>query len=180
MNVPLTIGLTQVDHLGIAVRSMEAALPLFVDLFGARFVIGGDDPVYGMRTIQFELPGGMKLELMAPLRDDCHLHAYFAERGEGFHHLTVFVRDLEQALEALAARGIEVVDTDLSDPKWRVTYIRPSSGFGTLIQVAETSERWDVPVEGITLEACLAGEVVWYEERPVLRSQLPPGVVPDL
>jgi methylmalonyl-CoA/ethylmalonyl-CoA epimerase len=169
-------GVLGIDHLGIAVRSIPDALRLFGDVLGARFVMGGDDPVLGIRTVQLVLPPGTKLELMQPIRDDSYLHGYLDTRGEGFHHLTLFVRDLPTALAALEEKDFEVVDTDLSDPKWRVTYVRPRSGFGTLVQIAETSVVWDQPVDGITLDAVLAGEVVWHDERPTLRSALPPEV----
>lgn len=159
-------GVTEIDHLGIAVESIPEALRLFGDVLGGRFVMGGDDPVLGIRTIQLELPPQMKLELMQPITDDCYLHDYLAKRGQGFHHLTLFVHDLRAALTALAAQGFEVVDSDLSNPKWRVTYVRPSSGFGTLLQIAETNMTWREPVEGVTLEAVLAGDVVWDDERP--------------
>lgn len=165
-------GLLGVDHLGIAVTSIPEALPLFCDVLGARFILGGDDPVLGIRTVQLALPPGVKLELMQPLRDDSYLHGYLAARGPGFHHLTVFVRDLPTALAALDAKGFEVVDTELSSPRWRVTYVRPRSGFGTLLQIAETSVDWHEPIAGVTLEAVLAGEVVWDDERPTLRSAL--------
>lgn len=163
-------GLIGIDHLGIAVASIPEALRLFADVLGGRFVLGGDDPVLGIRTVQLALPPGVKLELMQPIRDDSYLHGYLAERGQGFHHLTVFVHDLPATLDALDAQGFEVVDTELSNPKWRVTYVRPRSGFGTLLQIAQTTVTWHEPVPGVTLEAVLAGDVVWHDERPALRS----------
>lgn len=159
-------GVTGIDHVGIAVVSIPEALRLFGDVLGGRFLMGGDDPVLGIRTVQLVLPPGVKLELMQPIRDDCYLHDYLSERGQGFHHLTLFVRDLRAALDALDAQGFEVVDSDLSNPKWRVTYVRPKSGFGTLLQIAETNVTWHEPVEAVTLEAVLAGDVVWDDERP--------------
>jgi methylmalonyl-CoA/ethylmalonyl-CoA epimerase len=172
--------LERLDHIGIAVRSIEEALPLFVDVLGAQFVLGGDDPYYGIRTIQLRLEPGVKLELMQPLRDDSYLHGYLDERGQGFHHLTAFVKDIEAFIEEVTANGYEVVDTKLDHPVWKVTYIRPSSGFGTLLQVAQTNTDWDHPVPGVTLERVLAGEIVWWDERPTPREQLPPGVTVDI
>lgn len=168
------------DHVAVAVRDIEAALVLFRDVLGGRFVMGGDDPVYGIRTVQFELPPGTKVELMAPLREETELTSFLAERGEGFHHATFLVDDLEATIAALEERGFEVVDTDTSNPAWEVTYVRPRSSFGTLLQIARSTLRWDEPVPGVTLEAVLAGEVVWYDERPTLRSELPDDVTIDI
>jgi len=168
------------DHIAVAVRDVATALPLFQDVLGGRFVMGGDDPVYGIRTVQLVLPPGTKIELMAPLRGDTQLTRFLEEHGEGFHHATLLVDDVVATIADLQARGFEVVDTETTNPKWRVTYLRPSSGFGTLLQIAESTERWDEPIEGVTLEAVLAGEVVWYDERPLLRTQLPEGVILDI
>lgn len=173
-------GVRGVDHIGIAVKSIPAALRLFGDVLGATFVLGGDDPVYGIRTVQFNLPPGVKIELMMPIRADSYLHGYLNQRGEGLHHLTLFVQDIARTLSALDAARFEVVDTQTDDPKWRVTYVRPTSGFGTLLQIAETEVQWYRPLPGITLERVLAGDVVWYEERPTLREDLPPGADPGI
>ena len=168
------------DHVAIAVHDIAAALPLFMDVLGGRFVLGGDDPVFGIRTVQLALPPGTKIELMAPLREDTQLTRFLAERGEGFHHATLLVDDLEATIADLESNGFEVVDTDTSNPRWRVTYVRPSSAFGALLQVAQSTEDWHGPVAGVTLEAVLAGEVVWYDERPLPRSELPDGVAIDI
>jgi methylmalonyl-CoA/ethylmalonyl-CoA epimerase len=83
------------------------------------------------------------------------------------------VEDLGKAIEELADHGYEVVDTSDRRPGWKETFVRPSSGFGALLQLAETTLRWDVAHPGITLEAVLEGEVVWGEDdRPHLRAEL--------
>jgi methylmalonyl-CoA/ethylmalonyl-CoA epimerase len=161
--------IAEVDHVAVAVTSIAAAAKLFIDLFGGKFISGGDDERLGIRTVQVQLPG-MKIELMEPLNDDSFLHAYLAKRGQGFHHMTIFVVDLEQAIVALKLKGYEVVDTRLENPAWRETYVRPSSGFGTLLQIVETNRRWDLPFDGVTLDAVLAGDVVWDDDTPILRQ----------
>lgn len=168
------------DHVAIAVHDIATALPLFMDVLGGRFVLGGDDPVFGIRTVQLALPPGTKIELMAPLREDTQLTHFLRERGEGFHHATLLVDDLERTLADLERSGFEVVDTDTHNPRWQVTYVRPRSAFGTLLQVAQTTENWQDPVAGVTLDAVLAGDVVWYDERPIPRSELPDDVTIDI
>ena len=51
------------------------------------------------------------------------------------------------------------------------SYIRPKSGFGALIQIVETDERWDVPVPGLTIEDVLAGRAIWRDGRARLRTE---------
>lgn len=158
------------DHIALAVRSLADAARLFRDVFGATFVSGGDDEKLDMRSAQYLLPPGTKIELLQPLTEDCALARYIEKHGEGFHHATMFFDDIEQLIPRLDEAGFEVTDTDLSDPGWRETYLRPSSGFGALFQFADTNLDWANPIPGITEEAVLAGRVVWHGSRPFLRE----------
>ena len=162
--------LREVDHIAIAVHSLPEALRLFLDTLGGRFITGGDSALDDIRTVQLEL-GGLKIELMQPLGHDSYLQRYLDKHGQGFHHMTVFVADLHEAIAALEADGYEVVDTDDSAPTWRETYLRPRSGLGALIQIVQTDLVWDgTPVPGITLEAVLNGDVQWRQDVPTLRD----------
>ncbi len=162
----------KVDHVGIAVRSIAEAARLFVDVLGAEYVAGGDDERLDIRTVQLRL-GGFKIELMEPLSESSYLQRYIDKHGQGFHHMTLFVDDVEQAAAELEGAGHEVVDTDLSNPYWRETYVRPKSAFGTLLQIAETDVSWDEPFEGVTLEAVLTGRAVTVDRGFALRPASP-------
>jgi methylmalonyl-CoA/ethylmalonyl-CoA epimerase len=158
------------DHVALAVRSIEDAARLFRDVFGGTFINGGDDPKLDLRSAQYMLPPGTKIELLQPLTDDCALARYIDKHGEGFHHATFFFEDLEAVLPPLEEAGFEVTDTDLSDTSWRESYIRPASGFGSLFQIVDTDTDWSIPVPGITEEAVLAGEVIWDGGTPMLKQ----------
>jgi methylmalonyl-CoA/ethylmalonyl-CoA epimerase len=158
-----------VDHVAIALPSIESALPLFVDVFGCEYVAGGDDERLGIRTIQLKM-AQTKIELMQPLREDSYLQRFLDKHGPGFHHVTVFVGDLRDAIDALELRGFEVVDTSMTPP-WRETYIRPSSAFGTLLQVVEVDEGYDPGGAEPTLGDAVAGRSVWVNARPTLRAE---------
>ncbi len=155
------IGLLKIDHLGIAVRSIADAAPLFITLLGGVVTNGGDDPKGGIRTLQLTYPGGFRLELVEPLRDDSGVARFLSRRGQGLHHVTVMVKDIDVAIESLLAADFELVDTDTSNPQWRATYIRPRSGFGALFQIVESPIDWSQPVEGMTLDRIVNGEVTW-------------------
>jgi methylmalonyl-CoA/ethylmalonyl-CoA epimerase len=149
------------DHLAVAMPSIREALPLFMDVFGAEFICGADDDRLGIRTIQLRLPPGVKIELMEPISEDSYLHRYLEKHGPGFHHMTTFFPDIEQVIPELEERGFEVIDSDLSDPAWRETYVRPRRGFGTLLQIVDTTADWHAPRPGMTAEDVLAGRLVW-------------------
>lgn len=165
------MNVTSIDHVGLAVESIEEAAKLFIDALGGEFVCGGDDERLDIRTVQIRL-GGFKIELMEPLSDDSYLRAYLDKRGQGFHHLTVFVDDVPESARELEGAGYETVDTDLSNPAWRETYVRPRSGFGTLLQITDTDMDWDAPSEGVTLESVLAGDVLTGERGYALRPEV--------
>jgi methylmalonyl-CoA/ethylmalonyl-CoA epimerase len=152
------------DHTAIAVRDLRAATDLFCGLFGAEMIHGGDDPRLHIRTIQLQFPEGSKVELLYALDGDSGVAKFIEKRGEGLHHVTFFVDDVAGAEQALNAAGYETVDTHLEDPQWRETYLRPKSGFGALIQLADsTEENWTEPTTEYTLEDVLDGKVVWAD-----------------
>lgn len=161
----------RIDHIGIAVWSISDALLLFQNIFRARFITGGDDQELGIRILQLSLPPGIKIELMQPINPESYLQRYLENHGQGFHHLTIFTQDVEVSMKELLAAGFEVVDTNLGSRKWRETFLRPRSGFGTLIQIADTELNWDLAHSGITIDDVVAGRVVWRDNTPhILRS----------
>lgn len=163
----------RVDHVGIATESLARALPLYHQVMGGRFLLGGDLDERGMRTIQLVYPGGMKIELIEPTRPGSSLAPFLAEKGPGVHHVTVVVHDVVAAIADLEAQGYEVTGTRLARERWRETYVRPTSAGGVLLQIADTTLAWDTPVEGVSLDAVLAGEVVWDDFVPRLRAHVP-------
>lgn len=170
--IPSDAGVLRMDHVAVAVRDPREGAALFAGALGGRFLFGGDNDHQGIRVAQFVLPGGMKIELISPLRDDAPVARFLDRRGPGVHHLTLLVADVEVAVARLNGLGYEVVDVDLSSPHWREAFVRPRSGCGTLLQLADTTQRWDTPAaSGITLDDVLAGRVVFTDdERAVLRE----------
>jgi len=160
----------KVDHIAIAVRSLRDALRLFADVLGGELIGGGDNPQLRVRAVQLRYPGGMRVELLEPLDPGSYLQAYLDRHGEGFHHLTCYVDDVAAAAEQVTAAGFDVVDTVVGSPSWDETFLRPSSAFGTLIQLARPVVPWTEPLQGLTLDDILAGRVgvlanrVWHKE----------------
>lgn len=159
----------RIDHIAIAVRDLRPAVALFHGVFGAEFMHGGDDPRIDIRTVQLRMPPGIKVELMTPTAPTSYLQAFLDKRGEGFHHMTIFVDDVEQTIVDLSGVGIETVDTNLSHPKWRETFVRPSQGFG-LLQVVDSIGDWMTPSTEYTLDDVLEGRIVWRDHSTVKES----------
>jgi methylmalonyl-CoA/ethylmalonyl-CoA epimerase len=133
------LGVEALDHTAIAVRDLQAALPLYRDLLGG--VPSGFERIStkGFMWLTLRYPNGSQVELLAPSGDSGFLHDFLARRGEGVHHMTFIVRDLKHAVERARAAGLRIVDEDYREPRWQEAFISPRSAFGTIIQLAQTS-----------------------------------------
>ena len=143
------IDVQKFDHIGIAVRDLARAAELYGDVLGGELVRGGDDLELGLRTMQFKFPPGIKVELLTPIGDS-YLARYLDKHGEGFHHATIFVPDVHQAVAELESPGFEVVDFDATMDTWQEVFVRPASGFGALLQIVSSVSDWASPVPGMT------------------------------
>lgn len=165
----------RVDHVAVAVRDLGAACRLFLDLLGGQLIAGGDDDSIGIRTMQLKFPPGVKIELLTPLDETSYLHAYLDKHGEGFHHLTCMVENVADAARRLEEAGAGTVDTRTGTDFWDETYIRPSSAFGTLVQLATSPLEWTEPImpDSATAADVLAGRISWNEARPRWKARPP-------
>ncbi len=130
----------RVNHLAIAVRDMDAALPFFRRHF----------PIVPMHE---RLPGhtgdytwcdffigDFKLELIASATDGSFVDRFIAKRGEGLHHLSIEAPDFERTIDALERGGVRVVDRYEAGPDEKTAFISPRSAFGTLVQFWKTMD----------------------------------------
>jgi len=126
------------DHVSMAVESIEAAAPLIM-LLGGEYFDGGTNPWGDFRWAQYDLPGTGRLELIAPLNQDPEhfIRRFLAERGEGLHHLTFKVYDINEAVERATQMGFTVTGFDDRLDNWKEAFIHPKSAHGVLIQFAE-------------------------------------------
>ncbi len=127
----------RVDHIGIAVRSIEAARTFFEGILGATFRFERVDRGKTFRFAVFDL-SGFTLELLEPIDPAGFLEEFLQKRGEGVHHITLQTPDLEQKVEYLERRGVRIVDKHLTEPAYRDAFISPKSACGVLFQLGET------------------------------------------
>ena len=154
----------KLDHVAVAVQSLDKALPLFVGALGGRLMGGGDNNRLQMRSAQIGYPPGVKFELLQPLGADSWFQGYIEKHGEGFHHATFYVDDILVIESAIQGAGYETVDTDLSYPSWEETFTRPGSSHGCLLQFSHPSDPWPSDgVPGITAEDILSGRITMRE-----------------
>jgi LAO/AO transport system kinase len=130
---------TCIDHLGIAVKSLEEGVRAYETL-GFRVDAVHDVPTEKVRAA-FLPVGESHLELLEPT-DPASVIARFLEKRSGLHHVCVAVPDIQAALDALKARGVELLD---EKPRTgaggrKVAFIHPRAAAGVLLELVERKE----------------------------------------
>lgn len=133
------LGVVALDHTAIAVHDLRAALPLYRDLLGG--VPNGFERLAHRQFIWVTLryPNGSQVELLQPMGQGGFVQKFLDRYGEGAHHMTFMVADLQHAVERARAAGLRVIDEDYRDVRWQEAFISPRSAFGTIIQLAQSS-----------------------------------------
>lgn len=127
----------RLDHIGIAVSSIDDALPIYEALGLSE---AGRETVAGQGVVTGFLPvGDTRLELLEPTGPDSPIAKFLAKRGPGIHHVCFAVADLDDALADLARRGFRLVhETPVPGADGRrVAFLHPSAGHGVLIELSE-------------------------------------------
>lgn len=124
------------DHIGIAVRSLDAAR-IYRDL-GLEIDHVEAVESQGVRTA-FLPVGDSRLELLEPTGPDSPVAKHIEKRGEGIHHLCFRVADIDAELEKLKAKGYRLVNESPVPGAHgcRVAFLHPSAGNGVLIELSQ-------------------------------------------
>lgn len=128
----------KIDHIGIAVRSIDRALELYRDVLGAepsrRVVVAQEGVEAAM------LPaGGPRIELLQPVAADSPIARFLEKRGEGIHHIAVQVADLEAAADAARRSGRRLVTDEIriGAENYRYVFVHPKDAGGVLLELIE-------------------------------------------
>lgn len=145
------------DHAAVAARRIRDLLPIYRDLLGGEFHLGGDNARVGYRGVQLRYPDGSKTELIEPLSGSTFLDSFFRRHPlGGLHHVTFKVTSMDRALKVLADRGFTVYGESDADPTWHEVFLHPREAFGTLVQLAQPGPGHG-PATTFGLEDVLAG-----------------------
>ncbi len=132
--------ITAIDHIGVAVRDLEAAAVAF----RALGLAGGQVEVLEAQQVRlaFFQIGQSRLELLEPLAADSPVGRFLASRGEGVHHLAFRVGDVALALERAVAAGLQPVDRVPREGAGgaRVAFLHPKGLHGVLVEFCERAE----------------------------------------
>ncbi len=131
----------KIDHLGIAVEDLQAAVRLFQDVLGLEFA--GEETVAEQRVKTAFFPvGESSLELLEPTDPESPIAKFLAKRGPGIHHIALGVEDVAQAIEELKAKGVRLIDETprLGAHGAKIAFVHPKSTPGLLIELCQRDQ----------------------------------------
>jgi methylmalonyl-CoA/ethylmalonyl-CoA epimerase len=130
----------KIDHLGIAVSSIEDALAFYRDALG--LVVAGRETVEDQGVNVAMLPvGESRVELLEPTGADTPVGKFLERRGPGLHHVCYSVTDIEDALARLRASGARLIDEKprVGAGGHLVAFVHPSASGGVLVELVQQS-----------------------------------------
>jgi methylmalonyl-CoA/ethylmalonyl-CoA epimerase len=129
---------TKIEHLGIAVRSLEEGNALYTKLLGVGPYKEEAVESEGVRTSFFQA-GPNKIELLEAIHPDSPIAKFIEKRGEGLHHVAYAVDDIRSEMARLKAEGVVLLNEEPkagADGKW-VCFLHPKSTGGTLVELCQ-------------------------------------------
>ena len=130
--------LTEIDHVAIAVRDLDAAIEYYASAFGATVAHRETVEKDGVEEALIKVAESY-IQLTRATRDDSPIAKWIDKRGEGLHHIGYRVDDCAAALQAMVAAGATAIDA-VPRPGSRgttVAFVHPKGSFGTLIELVQ-------------------------------------------
>jgi len=130
--------LTKINHIGIAVTSLDDSLPFYRDNLGMAFAGIEEVAEQKVRVAMLQV-GESKIELLEPTSADSPVAKFIERNGPGIHHLAYEVEDLEAAITRLMAAGARMID---EKPRAgahgsRIAFVHPKSSNGVLTELCQ-------------------------------------------
>jgi methylmalonyl-CoA/ethylmalonyl-CoA epimerase len=130
--------LGRIDHIGVAVEDLDAAIALHEGTYGMPLVHRETVAEQGVEAALLDVGDG-HVELLTPLSPDTPVGRFLAKRGPGLHHVAYAVEDIDAALAQLRERGVRLID---ETPRTgirgsRVAFLHPAGSGGVLTEIVQ-------------------------------------------
>ena len=128
----------RIDHVGIAVEDLDAALAIYQQGFAMELVHRETVAEQGVEAVLLDI-GENHVELLAPLGPDTPVGRFLAKKGPGIHHVAYQVTDIDAVLETLKAAGTRLIDETprIGIRDSRVAFLHPAASGGVLTEIVE-------------------------------------------
>ena len=136
------MNISHIEHLGIAVKSLDEAIPYYENILGMKCYAVEEVADQKVKTAFFKV-GQTKIELLEPTCEESTIAKFIEKRGEGIHHMAFAVADgVANALAEVEAKGVRLID---KAPRkgaegWRSEILHPKSTAGILNELCEKPE----------------------------------------
>ena len=130
--------INKIDHIGIAVQSIEKALPFYVDTL--KLTLEAIEEVDSEKVkVAFLSIGQSKIELLEPTSEECSIATFINRRGEGIHHVALAVNSIEERIEEIKKSGIKMIHNDAKAGAGnaKIAFLHPKSSGGVLYELCE-------------------------------------------
>ncbi|MDO5665639.1 MAG: methylmalonyl-CoA epimerase [Bacteroidia bacterium] len=133
--------LTHIEHIGIAVNSIEEQLPYYEGVLGLK--------CYNIETVEdqkvktaFFMIGQTKIELLEPTSEESTVAKFIEKRGEGVHHIAFATKNLTKALQEVEAKGVRLIDAQprAGAEGLNIAFLHPKSTGSVLTELCEHPE----------------------------------------
>ena len=132
----------EIDHIAIAVASMDEALATFERLYG--LVPDHKEDIASDKVVEAMLPiGNTHLQLLEPSDPESTVAKYIEKRGQGLHHIAIRVDDIDATLAHLKDQGAELLDSEprIGGGGHRAAFVHPKTTNGILIELVEHQQK---------------------------------------
>ena len=128
----------KLTHIGIAVKELSVSGPLFSRLFNKKADHMEEVEEQKVKAMFFRIGEG-GIELLEPTSPDSPIAKFIGKRGEGVHHLSFEVDDIDKEIERLTAEGFEMIDKRprTGADGYRIAFLHPKSTNGVLIEISQ-------------------------------------------
>jgi methylmalonyl-CoA epimerase len=132
---------TRIDHIGVAVTDLDAAIALHESTYGMALVHRETITEQGVEAVLLDV-GENHVELLSPLGEDTPVGKFLVKRGPGLHHVAYQVPDVQAALDTLREAGARLIDetprVGIRDS--RVAFLHPASSGGVLTELVQPAK----------------------------------------
>jgi methylmalonyl-CoA/ethylmalonyl-CoA epimerase len=134
--------ITHIEHIGIAVKSIEEQLPYYENILGLK--------CYNIETVEdqkvktaFFMVGQTKIELLEPTSEDSTVAKFIEKKGEGVHHIAYATKNINDALKEVESKGVKLIDKEgrAGAEGLTIGFLHPKSTGGVLTEFFEHPEK---------------------------------------
>lgn len=130
--------ITHIEHLGIAVKSIEESLPYYEQVLGLKCYNIEEVPDQKVKTAFFKV-GQTKIELLEPTSEESTIAKFIEKKGEGIHHIAFNVPSVSEALAEAESKGVRLIDKAPRGgaEKLNIAFLHPKSTCSVLTELCE-------------------------------------------